>query len=105
MRARTRTGDSGTQRHVANAASAVVTTESQKIHEIEPWSTNSPASTSPAPPPIPNIADTVPMAGATRSRGNSSRMIPMASGKIAPPAPWIGAPGDEHRQRAGRRRR
>ncbi len=26
---------------------------------------------------------------ATRSRGNSSRMIPNASGKIAPPRPWI----------------
>ena len=26
---------------------------------------------------------------ATRSRGNSSRMIPNASGKIAPPSPWI----------------
>ena len=25
----------------------------------------------------------------TRSRGNSSRMIANASGKIAPPAPWI----------------
>ena len=25
----------------------------------------------------------------TRSRGNSSRMIAKASGKIAPPAPWI----------------
>ena len=29
---------------------------------------------------------------ATFSRGNSSRMIPMASGKIAPPAPWIARP-------------
>ena len=26
---------------------------------------------------------------ATRSRGNSSRMIPNASGKIAPPTPWM----------------
>ena len=26
---------------------------------------------------------------ATRSRGNSSRTIPNASGKIAPPSPWI----------------
>ena len=29
------------------------------------------------------------IAPATRSRGNSSRMIPNASGKIAPPSPWI----------------
>ena len=41
---------------------------------------------------MPNIADTVPIAGATRSRGNSSRMMPMASGKIAPPAPWMARP-------------
>ena len=92
MRARTRTGDSGTHSQVASAASAVVATESQKIHEIEPWSTNSPASTSPDPPPMPNMAETVPIAGATRSRGNSSRMMPMASGKMAPPAPWIARP-------------
>ena len=26
---------------------------------------------------------------ATRSRGNSSRMMPNASGKMAPPRPWI----------------
>ena len=70
----------------------MVTTDSQKIHEIEPWSTKRPASTRPVPPPIPNMADTVPMAGATRSRGNSSRMIPMASGKIAPPAPCTARP-------------
>ena len=29
------------------------------------------------------------MPPATRSRGNSSRMMPNASGKIAPPSPWI----------------
>ncbi len=32
------------------------------------------------------------MAVATRSRGNSSRMIPKASGKIAPATPWIARP-------------
>ena len=36
---------------------------------------------------------------ATRSRGNSSRMMPNASGKIAPPRPWITRAGDHHRQR------
>ncbi len=30
-----------------------------------------------------------PIAPATRSRGNSSRMMPNASGKTAPPTPWI----------------
>jgi hypothetical protein len=29
---------------------------------------------------------------ATRLRGNSSRMIPKASGKTAPPAPWMTRP-------------
>ena len=30
-----------------------------------------------------------PMAPATRSAGNSSRMIPNASGNTAPPEPWM----------------
>ena len=51
-----------------------------------------PASTSPAPPPIPNVALISPMAWGTFSLGNSSRMIPKASGKIAPPAPWMARP-------------
>ena len=33
-----------------------------------------------------------PMAPATRSAGNSSRMIPKARGKMAPPVPWITRP-------------
>ena len=32
------------------------------------------------------------MLPATRSRGNSSRTIPNASGKMPPPAPWITRP-------------
>ena len=48
-----------------------------------------PASTIPTPPPIPSIADSSPMLPATFSRGNSSRTIPIANGKIPPPAPWI----------------
>ena len=43
----------------------------------------------PRPPPMPRIPDISAIAPATRSRGNSSRMIPNASGKIAPPSPWI----------------
>ena len=38
---------------------------------------------------MPSIAEISAMPRGTRSRGNSSRMIPKASGKIAPPAPWI----------------
>ena len=42
---------------------------------------------SPAPPPMPNVAEMRPMLEATRSRGNSSRMIAKHSGKMPPPAP------------------
>ena len=48
-----------------------------------------PATTIPPPPPTPSSEDISPMLPATRSRGNSSRMIPNASGKIPPPAPWM----------------
>ena len=41
---------------------------------------------------MPKVAEISPMPVATRSAGNSSRMIPKASGKIAPPAPWIARP-------------
>ena len=51
-----------------------------------------PASTNPAPAPTPSSADISPIPPATRSRGNSSRMIPNASGKIPPAAPWITRP-------------
>ena len=88
----TRTGDSGTKRHVAHAATAVTASEDQKIHSIERWSTITPASTRPSPPPMPKVAEIRPIEVATRSGGNSSRMIPKASGKIAPPAPWIPRP-------------
>jgi AcrR family transcriptional regulator len=51
-----------------------------------------PASTMPAPPPMPMIVDINPIEPATRSRGNSSRMIPKARGKMPPPAPWMTRP-------------
>ncbi len=41
------------------------------------------------PAPTPRIADSSPIAPATFSRGNSSRTIPNASGKIPPAAPWM----------------
>ena len=41
---------------------------------------------------MPRIAEISAIPWATRSRGNSSRMIPNASGKIAPPAPWMTRP-------------
>ena len=38
---------------------------------------------------MPRIAEISAMPLAIRSRGNSSRMMPNASGKIAPPKPWM----------------
>ena len=38
---------------------------------------------------MPRMPEIVAIANATRSRGNWSRTIPNASGKIAPPSPWI----------------
>ncbi len=46
-----------------------------------------PESTKPSPAPTPNVADSRPSAAPTRSRGNSSRMMPNDSGKMAPAAP------------------
>ena len=48
---------------------------------------------------MPRIAEIIAIPCATRSRGNSSRMIPKASGKIAPPQPWIDAGDDQHADR------
>ncbi len=41
---------------------------------------------------MPKVAEMRPIEVATRSRGNSSRMMPKASGKIAPAAPWMARP-------------
>ena len=51
------------------------------------WSTSSPPRTRPSPPPMPSVAEIRPIAARTRSRGNSSRMIPKHSGKMPPPTP------------------
>ena len=50
-----------------------------------------PASTIPAPAPTPRMADMNPMAPATRAAGNSSWMMPKASGKSSP-TPWTTRP-------------
>jgi len=46
-----------------------------------------PASTMPRPTPTPRMDERNPIPPTTRSRGNSSLMMPKASGKTAPPAP------------------
>ena len=47
-----------------------------------------PLLTSPIPPPAPKTLEMTPIASPTFSAGNSSRMIPKLSGKIAAPVPW-----------------
>ena len=48
-----------------------------------------PARTIPAPPPTAVMAATTPTPVATRSWGNSSRMMPKARGRTAAPMPWM----------------
>ncbi len=87
MRPGTRTGDSGTNRQAQIAASTMITSGTQKSQCQLRCSTMTAPATIPTPAPTPRIADIRPMLPATFSRGNSSRMIPNASGKIPPPAP------------------
>src|SRR5215217_6187084 len=44
------------------------------------------------PPPMPNIAESVPMATERRSGENSSLMIPNAKGNTPPATPWMTRP-------------
>ena len=87
IRPGTRTGDSGTNRHVHTAATTIRTSGSQNIHCQLSCSTITAPATIPTPAPMPRIADMNPMLPATCSRGNSSRMIPKESGKIPPATP------------------
>ena len=89
MRPGARTGDSGTNRRVQTAATTVASNGSQNSQCQLRCSTMSPDRTMPMPPPTPRIADSSPMLPATFSRGNSSRTIPNANGKMPPLAPWI----------------
>ncbi len=82
-----RTGDSGMNRHVKKAATTVNASGIQNSQCQLRYLTISPEPTMPSPLPTPRIADSRPMLPATRSRGNSSRTIPKASGKMPPAAP------------------
>ena len=84
----TRMGDSGTRKWMATVAATSGINGTQNRSWTDPWSTIGPASTTPAPPPTPASAAMMPTAPATRSRGNSSRMIPNDSGNTPPAAPW-----------------
>ena len=55
-------------------------------------STIAPDSGRPMPPPMPNIAEIIPMATDRRSAGSSSSMIPKASGNTPPATPWMTRP-------------
>ncbi len=58
-----------------------------KSQRHERWSTITPESTIPNPPPTPKTAESRPIPTFIFSGGNSSRMIAKLSGKSAPPAP------------------
>src|SRR5262245_60926058 len=81
--------DSGMNTHAANAATDVTTSGIQKSQWYERCARIGPASTMPRPLPNPRRPETSAIPPATRWDGNVSRMIPNASGKIAPPQPWI----------------
>jgi hypothetical protein len=83
-----RTVDSATKARTATIPATVTTSIVQKIHCQPSASTMSPGSTSPTPNPMPNVALIQPIATGTRSRGNCSRTMPKASGKVAAPTPW-----------------
>ena len=79
-------GEGGTKRCTAYATgSAIMLTQNSQSRLT--WSTISPESGNPMPPPIPNTALMIAMPLATWSRGNVSRMIPNASGNTPPATP------------------
>ena len=85
-------GEGGTSRREASAAGKAITQPIQKSHDTSRFSTITPASGSPIPAPIPNIALSRPIAPGTRSRGKVSRMIPKASGNTPPATPCTTRP-------------
>src|SRR5262249_39379056 len=87
-----RIGDSGTKISVPTAAATTPPSGIQNSQWYESASGNGPARTNRGPAPIPSSAEISAIPCGTRARGNSSRMIANASGKIAPPAPWITRP-------------
>ena len=82
-----RTGDSGTKAQINAAATSTGAPPKMNSQCQLSSSSTKPEPTSPSPPPTPNTDDMTPTATPTRSAGNSSRMIPKASGKTAAPVP------------------
>src|SRR3954447_18569371 len=83
------TGDSGTKRQTPSAETPTKIAPTMNTQRHDPYSTSTPESTRPSPPPTPRIAETIPTPAPTFSRGNSSKTIANESGKTAPPNPWI----------------
>jgi hypothetical protein len=84
-----RTGDSGTNSTAPMAATMVRIIGSQNSQRQLSASTIGPATAMPSPAPTAVRAARMPTAPATFSAGNSSRMIPNATGSIPPASPWI----------------
>ena len=85
-RAGVRTGDSGTNRSAAAAATAVAIIGSQNNHAYRSESTMGPATTIPTPKPT-AVKDMRTLRAPFIFSRNSSRMIPKESGSTPPPAP------------------
>ena len=84
-------GRRGTRHQAANAAGRAIS-PIQNSQEMCALSTITPDSGRPMPPPMPNMAETRPIATARFSPGSSSLMIPKASGKTPPATPWMTRP-------------
>jgi hypothetical protein len=80
-------GERGTSRITPTTAGSAMIRPLQNSHGTPACSASTPAIGRPMPPPTPKIALKSPIAPATRSRGNVSRMIPKASGKMPPATP------------------
>ena len=91
IRVRSRAGEAGTTRWTRSAAGSA-SSPIQKSQEMSVLSTMAPDRGRPMPPPMPNIAEIIPMATERRSAGSSSLMIPKASGNTPPATPWITRP-------------
>ena len=82
-----RTGDSFIPKIAPSRATTTSTSGSQNSQCHDRCSTIGPAATMPTPAPTPKIAESRPTVTLTRSRGSSSRTMPIDSGRMAPAEP------------------
>src|SRR5665213_2975372 len=81
--------DSSMKTYDATVARLTMMSGSQKSQWYPRMATIGPANTMPRPAPTAINAAIEPITPMTRSRGNSSRMMPKVSGKAAPATPWM----------------